>query len=746
MATLADSLVSSASRPLALRMRPDLTARRHFYQGHPYIVVKEPVGLKYFRFQEEEYAILAMLDGQTSLEDIKEEFENRFAPEKITLQDLQNFIGMLHRSGLVVSEAGGQGGQLIKRRNEQVRKKLLSAMSNVLALRWKGWDPNRTLNWLYKYLFWIYWPSFQILCLVFGLAGLALVTVQFDVFQARLPAFHEFFGPSNWLIMGCTLAGVKIIHEFGHGLTCKHFGGECHEMGFMLLVLTPALYCNVSDSWMLPNKWQRAAIGFAGIWVELMLASVATFVWWFSEPGLTINQVALSMMFVCSVSTLLFNGNPLLRFDGYYILADILEIPNLRQKATEVLRRKLVDVCLGLEQAEDPFLPKRGQFWFMLYTVSAVVYRWVVLASILFFLNSVLEPYGLKIIGQAIAMASIVGLVIQPSIQLYRFFHIPGRMHQVKKPRLIATLSVLGAVLALVVFLPLPFHIRCALEIQARDAESVFVDTPGRLTQIIAKPGQRVEPGEPIVRLEDDALRLTLSELEGQVKEYETQLQTYRRLKRLDPEVAGQIESTEKLLDSTRKQYLEKKSDEKRLEIRAPVAGLIIPPPPRDGSGGADGMLPEWSGSLLMDKNLGARLKESDLVCQVGDPKKMEVVLFVEQADIELVHEGQDVEVKLDAYPYKRYQSQIEEIARRDVKYSPASLSNQAGGDLATQTDPETGAQKLVHASYQARAPLDDSQGVLVSGMRGSAKIHPGWKPLGWRFWRWMTRTFNFEL
>ena len=120
MATLADSLVSSASRVgFAHAAGPDRA--RHFYQGHPYIVVKEPVGLKYFRFQEEEYAILAMLDGQTSLDDIKEEFEDRFAPEKITLQDLQNFIGMLHRSGLVVSEAPGQGKQLIERRDERTR-------------------------------------------------------------------------------------------------------------------------------------------------------------------------------------------------------------------------------------------------------------------------------------------------------------------------------------------------------------------------------------------------------------------------------------------------------------------------------------------------------------------------------------------------------------------------------------------------------------------------------------------------
>jgi putative peptide zinc metalloprotease protein len=262
----------------------------------------------------------------------------------------------------------------------------------------------------------------------------------------------------------------------------------------------------------------------------------------------------------------------------------------------------------------------------------------------------------------------------------------------------------------------------------------------------VSKPGQPVQPGEPIARLRDDALQMTLAELEGQIKEYQAQLYTYQRLKKYDPEAASQIDSTEKLLDAVEQQYAEKKQDEVRLEIRAPVAGMIIPPPPRDGGGGADGKLPAWSGSPLSEKNLGARLEESELVCQVGDPSSMEALMFIEQADIELVHEELEVEIKLDAYPYQIYTSTIEEISRRDVKYSPESLSTQAGGALATQTDPETGAQKLVHASYQGRAPIDDPNHVLVSGMRGTAKIYPGWKPLGFRFWRWMTRTFNFEM
>ena len=158
--------------------------------------------------------------------------------------------------------------------------------------------------------------------------------MQFDEFHTKLPTFHQFFEAKNWIYLGVTLAVTKVIHEFGHGLTCKHFGGECHEMGVMLLVLTPCLYCNVSDSWMLPNKWHRAWIGAAGMYVEIVIASICTFLWWFSEPGL-LHQLCLSTMFVCSVSTMMFNANPLLRYDGYYILADLMEIPNLRQKASD---------------------------------------------------------------------------------------------------------------------------------------------------------------------------------------------------------------------------------------------------------------------------------------------------------------------------------------------------------------------------------------------------------------------------
>ena len=176
-------------------------------------------------------------------------------------------------------------------------------------------------------------------------------------------------------------------------------------------------------------------------------------------------------MFICSVSTVMFNANPLLRYDGYYILSDILEIPNLRQKASTILNRKLGKWCLGLEEPEDPFLPKRRQWLFASYTVAAAVYRWVVVFGILYFLNKVFEPYGLKVVGQLIAIGAIYGLLIQPLVNMYKFFKVPGRLGKVVRWRMYTTIGLIVAAILAVCFVPLPSHIYCPLEVQAARCE-----------------------------------------------------------------------------------------------------------------------------------------------------------------------------------------------------------------------------------------------------------------------------------
>ena len=266
----------------------------------------------------------------------------------------------------------------------------------------------------------------------------------------------------------------------------------------MLLVFTPCLYCNVSDSWMLPNKWKRVWIGAAGIYVEMILASIAAFVWWFTEQGTTINDLCLNMMFLNVVSTVLVNGNPLLRFDGYYILMDALEIPNLRQKSTEVLKRWFQQTCLGLELQDDPFLPTRGRFLFGLFTIASVIYRWVVVFSICWFVIKVLEPYGLQAIGRMVAVIGFAGLVAQPVIQTWKFCRTPGRLSKVKRTPLLITLGIFGCRhCRRVCYIPLPHHIDCAFEVRPSEAGAVYAGSPGRIEWTV-EPKDTGQSGDPI--------------------------------------------------------------------------------------------------------------------------------------------------------------------------------------------------------------------------------------------------------
>ncbi len=744
MPTLADSLVSSSARPLAIRRRPDLVVTKQRYQGRQYWIVKDPVGLNYFRFQEEEFAILNWLDGQSSLDDLRHRFEKQFAPQKIALEELGRLIGMLHQSGLVIAGVPGQGKQLLKRRGERKKKEFLAALSNVLAIRFKGLDPERLLNWLYPKVGWFFTRTAAFFCLLLFASALSLVLVQFDTFRAKLPGFHQFFGPSNWFYLAIAMGCTKVLHEFGHGLSCKHFGGECHELGVMFLVLTPCLYCNVSDSWMLPNKWHRAFIGAAGMYVEICIASIATFVWWFSEPGL-LNNIALSTMFVCSVSTVVFNGNPLLRYDGYYILSDILEIPNLRQKATTILYRKLGSWCLGLEEPDDPFLPKSNQFWFMLYSVSAAIYSWVVMFSILYFLFKVFEPYRLQIIGQIIAAASIASLIGRPLWSLGKFFYVPGRIDEVKKPRMYASLAIVGLILAAILFLPLPYHVHCSLEVQPRDAQEVYVMVPGELEALHVKPGDTVEPGTPLADLKSIELELEIASQKTQQQQLLAQLKSFTRARDYDPRAAGQIPGVKDNLAATEKQLNEKEADLQRLHLKAERAGVVIPPlsvPQRPSS---DGKLPTWYGTPLEKRNLGAMLPASTWFCQIGDPGKFEAILIVDQTDIELVREGQNVKIMLDELPGQTFQTPITQISNIPLENLPNQLSNKRGGSVETKSD-ASGMERTVSISYFAKAPLDDSEGLLVTGLKGQAKIDADYHSLGWRLWRFLQHTFHFKL
>jgi putative peptide zinc metalloprotease protein len=746
MATLAESLSSSTARSLGVKKRPDLVIERSRYQGQQYWIIKDPVALTYYRFQEEEYAILEMLDGKTSLDELKQRFEKQFAPQKITLEELGRLIGMLHRSHLVIADLPGQGHQLRKRHQEKTKKEWLGKLANLLSIRFKGIDPERILTKLLPWFGWLFTWTGGVIVLGIAFSALLLILVQFDRFQSRLPTFHEFFAAKNWIYLAVSMGICKVLHEFGHGLSCKKFGGECHEMGFMLLVFTPCLYCNVSDSWMLPNKWQRAMIGAAGMYVELLIAGLATFGWWFSNEGM-FNYLCLSTIFVCSVSTLLFNANPLMRYDGYYILSDLTEIPNLRQKATSILGRKLGKWCLGFKEYEDPFLPRRHQLFFAFYSIAATAYMWIVSVSILFFLYHVFEGNGLRVFGHLLAIAALVNLLVMPLWRLGKFFFQPGRMEQVKKVRLFITLGIVSALLAAFFLIPLPYRVFAPVEITPRRAASVYVDVSGFLTEIHVQPGQQVVAGQVLAVLINEQLNIQINQLARRVREKDEEYHARLRERSAGDKQAGnEIEALKQQLESATNEYQLKLEDQQRLELRSPIAGTVIAPPLHvDRASAANDRLPQWSGSPLDKHNQGALLERNTLFCQIANPQQYEGVLVVAQQEMDFIRPEQAVEIQLDSLPGKYWEGKLAQVSPEKLATVSKQLTTKTGGEIETKTD-EQGQERPINTVYQANVFLEESTGVLRPGMRGRARIHAAPQTLAQRTWRMIQETLNFKL
>ena len=749
MLSLTNSSAASTARQLPVKHRSDLTAERQHYLGQSYWILKDPIGAKYFRFQEEEYALLKLFDGNHSLNEIKKAFEKEFSPQKITLDELQHLLGQFHQSGLIVAGTPNQGEELLKRGTKRKRKELAQKFTNILAIKFKGIDPDTMLTFLYPFIRWCFHPLALFAGIALGVAALTLILVQFDTFQAKLPEFYSFFSPVNILCLSLTLVFTKLCHELGHGLTAKHFGGECHELGIMFLVLTPVPYVNVSDSWLLPNKWHRMAISAAGIWVELILAAFFTFVWWFSQPGL-LHYLALNIMFIASVGTVLFNMNPLLRFDGYFLLVDYLEIPNLRQKTTKITAQKMSQWFLGMEPPDDPFLPKKSHVWFALYSIAAVCYKWVIMASILFFVYTLFKHYELIIIGKAIAAMSLFSLFVMPIYKVIKFFWIPGRIYKVKAVRFYTSLGLFVALLAFLALFPLPYTVIAPAIIELRTATTQQVYVPdvrwsSQLYSIHVVPEQRVQAGDVLAVLKNPMLHMEQVKAEGQYQELIQELRSLESKTQYRSEVALQIPPMQESLTVAQELLQNKQRDVESLVLRAPIDGVIFPPPWKMHQSLPDDQLPQWSGTPLELENVGATLEPGTVFCSVGDPKLLEAILIVDQSKTPFLKLNQRVELKLHEFPCRTLVGEVVEIERQAVSSLEMQLSTRAGGEVPT-TPAADGSEEPNHAAYRVRMLLDNVPDLSIRiGMTGIGKIHVEQQTLGYRLWLFMNETFNFR-
>lgn len=726
--TLAPALPAGQSAEhLKPKLRPDLVVQPQFYEGMTHYVVKDPIGLKYFRFKVEEYFLLQQFDGKQSLSDVKKIFERKYRPQTISIEDLMRFAAQLHEAGIAHIDSPDQAKALITRRRKNQWKRVWQFVANILYIKIPIIDPERLLEKMYPYFRWIYTTWFIVFSVGMMLAALTLVVSQWSLFQAKLPEFQSFFNWRTIVYFWCSLAVVKVIHEFGHGLTAKHFGGEVHEMGMLFLVLTPALYCDVTDSWLLPSKWKRIWISAAGIYVECFLASIATFVWWNSEPGL-LNSLMLATMFICSVNTILFNANPLLRYDGYYVMADWLEIPNLRIKSTQFFSYLFQEKVLGLEVPVQSYMPKSRRTLFVTYAIASYLYRWVVTFSILYFMYQFLKPYKLGSISAMLAIGSLVPLFVMPAYQSFKFMYQPGRMRKVKKARAAAFFATAAVIVAGVLLIPTPLRVQGTLVLSAAKPELIYAEVPGRLVELHKRDGEPVKAGELIAKLSNPEKLRERAELQEQFNSSMSNYERYNRSQSITDRSLAR-ESLHHALDL--EPGIEKINDQiAKLNLYAHRDGNAMGVPNRETAGPMTG---QW-------------LKPGAPFCQVGDPTKLEAHLLLAQEDVDLVKMKRTAWIKIYGDSERTIKSWVEDVAERNNEEIAPELSNLAGGEIATKPDQKEGKAKPLTSVYEITIPIDNRDLTLQPGLRGFAKIDGGYSTLGWWLWRLVTKTFHFTL
>ncbi|MER3415125.1 MAG: hypothetical protein C4297_02805 [Gemmataceae bacterium] len=735
--SIATDVLSDLERRKRVRiaLRPDLHYSKHVYEGRTYHVVKDPVSLRYYRFKEQERFVLDLMDGEHTLEEIQKAYEQRFPPERLTFEELENFVMQLLMAGLAENQSPRAGQLLYERYRKRRRQTILGSLFNILYIKMPVFDPDRLLDKLVKPLGFVFTGWFFAISVLFMLAALFLVASQWRIFLSKLPAYHAFFSFTTLLYLWAALGLVKIVHEFGHGLSCKKFGGEVHEMGVLLLVFSPCLYCNVTDAWTLPNKWHRIIIGAAGIYVELIIASLATFIWWHTDSGTFVNNLCLSLMFVCSVSTIVFNANPLMRFDGYYVLADWLEIPNLRERANRFVQNLFMKYGLGMELPPEQPMPLWRKGFFVTYAVTSYIYRWFVTFAILYFMYTFLQPYKLGVLSFMLGTAAVGVMVGWPAYKLTIAYRKRGRLPDMKRWRVAAVSAGVAALVAAVFALPVPVRIRSLAVVQVLPEGQKAIVVPqlgGYLQALHVRDGQTVKRGDLIATLVNPDLDLRCQTGQRELASRERQLAALDQLLlgagRLDARIQADIHNVVTEMDLVKQELDALHTLREQLILRAPEEGVVcgIPTPEEVG---------KWydPGTVL------------GRVCQLS---ALRVVFPVESPDRKLLRPGTGASIHIHGTGFRRYRGFIRDISAIEAREIPPQLSNRSGGEVPTQPDPEKPlvSEKPQRQLFLVSVVLSDADEAVHPGVLARVRVDVERHTLWWRLQRYLATTFNWGL
>lgn len=655
----------SRVRALKPRLRPHVQITRQFYRGRRWHVVHDPTSNNFYRLSPVAHEYVGLLDGTRTVDEVWNISLSNHGDAAPTQQEVVELLGQMYQSNLLNLDVTPETEQLLSRGRERLKKKAIQQAIGLMYFKLRLFNPDPYLRWLEPILRpvlnrwgFLAWAGLLIYTLI------ALLPRVDDLG----PAMQQAIAPANWFWIGVVYVLLKAIHETGHGVICRRFGGQVPEFGVMLLVLLPSPYVDASAAWALPSKWKRMAVGAGGMMFELFVAAIAAHVWLSTPPGL-INQIAFNAMFTASISTVLFNANPLMRFDGYYMLSDLLEVPNMMQRSNKMLLYLCQKYIYRVDQARPPSSQPSELRTLFVFGVLSTAYR-----IFLFFTITLYVMGQMFALGLVLAVWTAAAWFILP---VGKFVHWLATSPQLSefRPRAVATsVALVLAGLVLLGVVPLPDRRRAEGVVESVTSTGVFFKSDGFVRTAHVRVGDRVKAGDPIVTAESPDLIARLAEARAQLIEYEANL---RRLIATDAAgaqvVRQQIAGHEQLIAA-----IEDRLD--ALVVRAPHDGVIVQ--------GLQGVDPQSA--------VGAFARRGTQLCEIVDTDHTRITATVETGKaaplIELPKEQIRVEIRPVSDPGTL-------LVSRDVTVLPAgqreiphpALGFQGGGQIETSAEDRTG-------------------------------------------------------
>lgn len=691
---------------LHVALLPSVRVHKQMIRGHACYILTEPYSQRYFQVSSETYNLLMRLTPRLSVNEIWTKLVEEHPEQAPGQEEVVRILSQLHHANLLYSRSLPDSRNIFDREQRLRRRELWGKLLAFLFVRIPLWDPNRWLGKIRPLTrLVVSLPGAFAWMLVVVMAILMLIPNSAELYQQS----QGVLAAKNLLWLYLCLAGLKAVHELAHAMVCKHYGGDVHTMGIMFLVFVPLPYMDATSSWSFRKRRQRILVSSAGMLSELFLAAIAAWVWVHTGEGL-IHSLAFNVMLIGSVSSLLFNGNPLLRFDAYFILSDLIDIPNLSQKTSRHWSYLAQRWLMGSKTAVSPALDCRQRLWLVVYGGLSFLYRVLITFLIVLIVFDQIFAVGVLVVFISIGM-----WVIRPVWKLFGYLMSP-QIRQHRHQAIIVTIVIALSINYLIFQIPFPYSIKAPGIVEAVDFHQIFAPASGILSGIRIESGQMVKSGQVLAEFENPDLETELIIISHLIRESSLVL---RRSLFDSPADMEPLEQHKKMLEERLADLQQRKTN---LTIRAVTDGT-------------------WAAPHLTEKQGGWFERGQLLGHLVGEQMfRFTAVVSQEQADELFRRPHHKIGLRLAGQSEKRIEippDTMTLIPFQRERLASAALGWGGGGAIATRTDDE-GGRHAVEGFFEIRAMIPSlthhEKNRLIHGLSGqlwvSLEPEPLWHQL----------------